>query len=250
MILTRHRFKERLEDLGLQLPERVCVLDIELESGDVRKPELCVPSIVGVLPFVLKRGSYEQEHPIIVFLRDKEHYQFLEEYLARFPGIIIGHNLLGFDFLVLKERINVKPLIRKSVDTLALLSAKKTASRWGLGLDNLARQNLGKRKTLKPTTISNLWNSGRWNEVIGYNYNDCVLTVEIWFHMIRKRIVCLDRKRYPKEWQNFRRKLAIFNWDLAYLVGKQRPLTYATWVKRAKAKQPFVDIPYGCSFTH
>jgi hypothetical protein len=103
MILTRHRFKERLENLGLRLPERVCVLDIELESGDVRKPKTCIPSIIGVLPFVLMRGRYKQEHPIIVFLRDKEHYRFREKYLAEYPGIIIGHNLLGFDFFVLKE---------------------------------------------------------------------------------------------------------------------------------------------------
>ena len=206
--------------------------------------------MVGVLPYVLKRGRYKQEHPPIIFLRDKEHYQFLEEYLVKFPGIIIGHNLLGFDYLVLKEWINVKPLIGKSVDTFALLSAKKRVSRWGLGLDNLARQNLGKGKKLKPTTISTLWNSGRGNEVIEYNYNDCVLTFEIWFHMIRKRIVCLDRKKYSEEWKDFQRKLAIFNWDLTYLLGKQKPLTYATWLRRAKSKKPFVDIPYGCSFTH
>jgi len=251
MIRTRHRFKGRLEDLGLRLPQRICVLDIELESGDVRKPKTCIPSIVGVLPFVLKRGRYKQEYPIIIFLRDKEHYQILENYLAEFPGIIIGHNLLGFDFLVLKEWINVKPLIRKSVDTLALLSTKTRGRYWGLGLDNLARQNLGKSKTLKSKTVSTLWNSGRGNEVIEYNYKDCILTFEFWFHMIRKRVVCLDKKKHPEEWRNFRRKLAVFDADLIYLVGKQKPPAYATWLRRAKAREMFVDIPYGhCSFTH
>jgi hypothetical protein len=137
------------------------------------------------------------------------------------------------------------------VDTLALLSAKKRISRWGLSLDNLARQNLGNHKALRPATISTLWNSGRGNEVIEYNYNDCVLTFEIWFHMIQKRIVHLDRKMYPEEWQNFRRKLAIFPWDLTYLVGKQNDLKYNTWIRKAKSRKTLMKLPYSrCSFTH
>jgi hypothetical protein len=250
MIRTRRKRKIRLEDFDLRLPEQICVIDIELESGDVRNPNTCIPSLIGVLPYVLKRGRYTQQHPTVIFLHDKEHYQFLEKYLAAFSGIVIGHNILGFDYKVLKQFINLRGIVEKSVDTLDLLASKCKGKRCGLSLNNLSEKNLHRSKKLKGALIANLWNSGRGNEVIDYNIEDCKLTFKLWNHMVKKQLIILDDKEYAEEWQNFRRKLAISLHDLEILVGKSNPVSYAGWLRKSALKKTFLPLRKYCSYTH
>jgi hypothetical protein len=250
MIGTRRRRKIRLEDFDLRLPEQVCVIDIELESGDVRNPNTCIPSLVGVLPFILKRGRYTQKHPTIIFLHDEEHYQLLEKYLASFSGIVIGHNILGFDYKVLKKFINLRGIVEKSVDTLDLLASKCKGKRWGLSLNNLSEKNLYRSKKHKGSSISDLWNSGQGNEVIDYNIEDCKLTFKLWYLMVKKQLIVLDDKEYAEEWQNFRRKLAISFHDLEILVGKSNPVTYANWLRKSSRKKTFIPLRKYSSYTH
>ena len=144
--------------------------------------------MVGILPFVLKRGRYKQKHPAIIFLNDKEHYQLLEKYLTDFPGIIVGHNIFGFDYKVLKNFIDLRGVISKSVDTLDLLSSKCKGKRVEVVLEQSIQDKFGcVSKKFEGATISGLWNSGKGNEVIDYNIEDCLLTFKLWYHLTTKR---------------------------------------------------------------
>ncbi len=208
--------------------------------------------MVGILPFVLKRGRYKQKHPAIIFLNDKEHYQLLEKYLTDFPGIIVGHNIFGFDYKVLKNFIDLRGVISKSVDTLDLLASKCKGKRWKLSLNNLSKINLGRSKKFEGATISGLWNSGKGNEVIDYNIEDCLLTFKLWYHLTTKRprLVILDDKKYAEERQNLRRKLAIFPRDLQILVGQSNPVTYSSWLRKPANKKTFLPFCERFSYTH
>ena len=250
MQLTRHRFKEKLSDHGLKLPKVVWVLDIE--TIDQKLPEKWQDAsvgIVGVLPYKLVGNRYKKQIPII-FLPDEEHMKLLEDCLKNVPDLIVGHNILGFDYKVLKKFISLLGVIEKSVDTLDLLASKCKGKRWRLSLDNLSKLNLGKGKKFKSVSVPALWNSGNGNEVIDYNITDCALTFELWLHMIQKRLVVLDDNEYPEERQNFQRKLAIFPRDLQILVGQSNPVTYSSWLRKPAQKKTFLPFYKYCSYTH
>ncbi len=186
----------------------------------------------------------------LFFFPDEEHMKLLEGGLQNVPDLIIGHNILGFDYKALKKHISLRKIIEKSVDTLDLLASKCKGKRWKLSLDSLSKLNLGKGKKLKGASIPALWNSGKGNEVIAYNITDCILTFELWFHMIQKQLVILDDKEYAEEWQNFRRKLKISPRDLQILVGQSNPVSYVSWTRKSDIKKTFLPFAEYCSYTH
>lgn len=250
MQLTRHRFKEKLSDHGLKLPKVVWVLDVETTDKKLpKKRQDASVGIVGVLPYKLEGNRYKKQIPII-FFPDEEHMKLLENCLQNVPDLIVGHNILGFDYKVLKKLISLRGVIEKSVDTLDLLASKCKGKRWRLPLDSLSKLNLGKGKKLKGASIPALWNSGNGDEVIDYNITDCILTFELWFHMIQKQLVVLDDKKYPEERQNFQRKLAIFPRDLQILVGHLHSVSYANWARKSDEKKTFLPFYKYCSYTH
>ena len=250
MYLTRHRLKAKLSDHGLKLPKIVWILDIETTDTKLpKKRQDASVGIVGVLPYKLEGSRYKKQIPII-FFPDEEHMKLLEDVLQNVPDLIVGHNILGFDYKVLKKHISLRKIIEKSVDTLDLLASKCKGKRWKLSLDSLSKLNLGKGKKLKGASIPALWNSGKGNEVVAYNITDCILTFELWLHMIQKQLVILDDKEYAEEWQNFRRKLKISPRDLQILVGQSNPVSYMSWTRKSDIRKTFLPFAEYCSYTH
>jgi hypothetical protein len=100
---------------------------------------------------------------------------------------IVGHNLLAFDYPVLAKYAPPERLARllpKTVDTLKMLH-EATSVR--VGLDDLAKLNLGKGKTDDPKMVPTLWRRGEKDRVKAYLRSDVELTQEIYEFGIAKR---------------------------------------------------------------
>jgi hypothetical protein len=93
---------------------------------------------------------------------------------------IVGHNVLAFDYPVLSKYVaedRLAKLVPKTVDTLKLLH-EATGIR--VGLDDLAKLNLGKGKTDDPKMVPTLWRRGEKERVRSYLKGDVELTGELY----------------------------------------------------------------------
>lgn len=94
--------------------------------------------------------------------------------------LIVGHNLLAFDYPVLAKYIDAARLARlppKTVDTLKLLL---DATGVRIGLDDLCKLNLGKGKTDDARMVPALWKRGEHDRVRSYLKSDVDLTRELY----------------------------------------------------------------------
>lgn len=109
---------------------------------------------------------------------------------------VVGHNLFAFDYPVLTKYAPQERLARlapKTVDTLKLLHAA-TAVR--IGLDDLAKLNLGKGKTDDPKMVPMLWRRGEKERVKAYLKSDVELTQQIYeFGLAKGRLKYTFRDR-------------------------------------------------------
>ncbi len=243
----------------VRLPERVCVLD--LETSKLVKGELsALPlAFVGTLTYELRAGDY-LPGPHLTFLPDQ--LDGLEKLLQSFEGVVLGHNILGFDYEVLEPRVSLWGAKERTVDTMGFLYEKRaTEPMWspmethdalsGLSLNNLARRNLGwgKKEGISGRSIPKMWREGKREEVIAYNREDLALTFALWRHMVEGRTVVL---REPEEFDRHRRvvegervyepwRVEIFEEDLPRLTG-QRPL-YNTREVRLTGGPPLHEPP-------
>lgn len=174
-----------------KLPLKICVLDLETQKTDFKSPEKCELALVGTKIYILQEKEYQPQE-YMHFLPDQ--MQELEQFLREFDGIIIGHNILNFDYRVLRPLISLKDVIEKTVDTLAFLYKLNTNQLRGLSLDALAQLNFGKSKTISGGNIPELWQQGQYQEVIKYNENDCALTMELWWQLVKKRSIRVEQK--------------------------------------------------------
>jgi hypothetical protein len=245
----------------VRLPQRVCVLD--LETSKLIKGELSTMPLafVGTLIYELRGGTYHPG-PHLCFLPDE--LDGLEKLLQGFEGVVLGHNILGFDYEVLEPRISLRGVAQRTVDTLGFLYEKRSTepmftggtsgSLAGLSLDNLAQMNFGRGKAISGRSIPKMWREGRRDEVIAYNKEDLVLTFALWWHMVRGRTVMVEKEpdepqRYIPPYMHDAEeehvyepwRIEIFDEDLPRLTG-QRPL-YNTRLVRLTGGPPLEEPP-------
>ena len=94
--------------------------------------------------------------------------------------LVIGHNVLRFDFLVLSPYCKsdiIKHFKPKTLDTLDYL---KTITGKFVSLNELAQLNTNAEKTMSGADAPNLWRSGKKDEVREYCRNDVELLREIY----------------------------------------------------------------------
>ena len=112
--------------------------------------------------------------------------------------IIIGHNLLHFDYRVVEKYLTadfMKKLGVKTIDTFALLN-KRTEEY--IGLNDLGKLNLGITKTKNTLLIPKLWKEGRHSEVKEYLRRDLELTAGIFCYVLKFGQLIYPHKRYGK----------------------------------------------------
>lgn len=99
-------------------------------------------------------------------------------------GVLLGHNIVGFDLPVLKNALDIycikKYLDDKSyVDTSHYLS-KEHGERYSLS--NLVSNTLGSDKLMNSEDAPKVWKSGGYSEVAEYCLKDCQLVYDLWRH--------------------------------------------------------------------
>ncbi len=108
--------------------------------------------------------------------------------------VIIGHNVLRFDFLVLSPYFKsdiIKHFEPKTLDTLDYL--KNITGRF-VSLNDLAQLNTKAEKTMNGADAPKLWRSGKKDEVRAYCKNDVELLREI--YLLGKKKKYLYYKSY------------------------------------------------------
>ncbi len=216
-----------------KLPKNICILDIETAKTSFKYPEKCILAIAGIKIYKLKSGKYYSgKYQYFTTDNIKE----LEPILKDFPGIIIGHNIFGFDYRVLMNHIDLRSVIEKTIDVQMILY-KKCGDLKGLSLAGLCHFNLGKGKTIEGNQVSFLWGQGKYKKVIEYNHNDCKLTKSLWWHIVRKRklkVVKVTINRHePKEEPSYNRmRININKRELEEILGQRCKISYKEWIQK------------------
>lgn len=112
--------------------------------------------------------------------------------------LIVGHNVLEFDYPIAEVAAGrqLAPAVR--AHTVDMFARIKSATRDWVSLDDLAKENLGKRKTYKGKEIPAMWRAGKREEVLEYLRNDLFLTAEVYSHGKTIRTLRYPEKDYGK----------------------------------------------------
>jgi hypothetical protein len=148
-------------------------------------------AIAGILTIDKKENSviysYYEEKDIINL---RQHLTELD--------IIIGHNLLRFDYEILDSYISkrlVNQFKSKTIDTFQLLYE---ATDQFIGMDNLGKLNLGLSKTQNSIKIPKMWRQGRYDEVREYLKRDLEITAGIFQYALENKQLEYSHKHYGK----------------------------------------------------
>jgi len=212
------------------LPKKICILDIETEETDFVELSKSKIAIVGIKIFIKRRTLYKQDKYVVYY---PNQISDLNDFLLKFPGIIIGHNIYKFDYGVLDSVLTLKGIIEKTVDVMAFLYIKNGQRARGLSLNSLGELNFKKGKLFDAKNISKLWKEGKHDLVLKYNERDCDLTEKCWFRLIKNksiRIKYFDRIR----------RLDVMDQDIPYLIAQKPMFKYGTWKKLLSNKEPFM----------
>ncbi|MDO8627262.1 MAG: hypothetical protein Q7K42_02250 [Candidatus Diapherotrites archaeon] len=141
-------------------------------------------------------GVLEAENENASFFHEGQEKELLE--LLRKADLIVGHNLLRFDYVVLQpyfQKDIAKLLHNKTFDTLVEL--EKLTGVW-TSLDDLCRRNIGISKTVDTLKIPKMWRDGQQDEVKDYLLNDLKMTKAIFDHGMQKGKFKYEHKMYGK----------------------------------------------------
>ena len=209
-----------------QIPKVVCALDLETTGKDVNRAELAVAGL-KVYTWDVQReshlpGPYEHYAPTDL--------PALQQRLDELPGPIIGHNIFGFDYQVLRRYLNVEHLIEKSADTLHFLYEQDGGGEDGTrySLDQLAKENLGEGKKAKAKTIPKLIKEGKLDEVLAYNERDCDLSFRIWWKMVSERHISAG-EAWDDDGEFFEVTYNLGEKDINVLTCATPRFTYTAW---------------------
>tara|TARA_R100000908_G_scaffold51812_2_gene27096 strand:- start:268 stop:861 length:594 start_codon:yes stop_codon:yes gene_type:complete len=97
-------------------------------------------------------------------------------------GILLGHNIVGFDLPVMKNAMDIycikKYLDDKAYIDTSMLINKEHGERYSL--NNLVQNTLGENKIMDSADAPTVWKSGGYSEVAEYCLKDCQLVYDLW----------------------------------------------------------------------
>tara|TARA_B100000131_G_scaffold233094_1_gene224964 strand:+ start:1144 stop:1737 length:594 start_codon:yes stop_codon:yes gene_type:complete len=114
----------------------------------------------------------------------------LDDHLEK-GGVLLGHNIVGFDLPVLKNAMDIfcikKYLDKKAyIDTSRILN-KEFGERYSLS--NLVQHTLGSDKVMESAMAPEVWKAGGYSEVADYCLKDCQLVFDLWKHGQNNKVV-------------------------------------------------------------
>lgn len=105
----------------------------------------------------------------------------LDEHHAN-DGVLLGHNLIGFDLPVLKNAMDIfcigKYLDDKAYIDTSMILNKAYGERYSL--NNLAQHTLGTEKLMDSADAPVVWKAGDYASVAEYCLDDCKLVFDLW----------------------------------------------------------------------
>jgi len=147
------------------------VLDLETqkefaEVGGRGKPHLLKVSVAGIYSYVNNRYSTFEEREL----------HGLGELLAA-ADLVIGYNIRQFDYAVLQPYMNFS---LQEVPTLDILEIIEKVLGHRIGLDAVASETLGSKKSGTGLNAVRLWRTGQLEDLKKYCLTDVQLTREIY----------------------------------------------------------------------
>lgn len=96
--------------------------------------------------------------------------------------LIVGHNILEFDYRVLNPHVNYNVQLKFKHKTMDIMLHIKNVVKRKLPLDSLARHTLGVGKTHNPMNIPIMWRNGKHREVRTYLKNDLEILKKLYLY--------------------------------------------------------------------
>lgn len=123
--------------------------------------------------------------------------------------LIVGHNLFGFDYIVIQPYIDkgiIENLYPKTFDTM--LELNKITGCY-TSLDDLCKRNLGISKNEDSIKIPGMWRNGEFDRVKKYLLNDLRMTEALYNHGKNKKKIKYEHKEYG---ESYGEREIIVNW--------------------------------------
>ena len=116
--------------------------------------------------------------------------------------LIVGHNLIQFDFKVLEHYFPKDVMFKimlKSFDTM-LEFDKFTGEAGWISLDDIAQRNFGMKKSEDSIKIPEMWRNGEKDKVKSYLLNDLKMTEQFYLLGKKGHTFKYDHKVYGKSY--------------------------------------------------
>tara|TARA_R110000823_G_C15927143_1_gene499158 strand:- start:129 stop:734 length:606 start_codon:yes stop_codon:yes gene_type:complete len=103
-------------------------------------------------------------------------------------GQILGHNIMGFDFPVLRDSLDcwaIGDAMSKSesiIDTKNLVAKAAIGNKIETTLQSLSTHTLGMQKSMSSVDAPTAWRDGKYNEVADYCLKDSKLTFDLYMY--------------------------------------------------------------------
>ena len=114
----------------------------------------------------------------------------LDDHLEK-GGVLLGHNIVGFDLPVLKNAMDIF-CIKKYLDKRAYIDTSRILNKeFGerYSLSNLVQHTLGSDKIMERAMAPEVWKAGGYSEVADYCLKDCQLVFDLWKHGQNNKVV-------------------------------------------------------------
>ncbi|HWQ96187.1 MAG TPA: hypothetical protein VN368_02320 [Candidatus Methylomirabilis sp.] len=139
------------------------------QNGDPTKLKLAVAGLLSDKQFLFYDESQAQE----LFMKLNQ------------VDLIVGRNLIGFDYLVLQPYIKQNVIQALQDKTFDIMLELEKSTRCWTSLDNLYKRNLGMTKTIETLIVPKMWREGKQREVKEYLLNDLKMTAKFFLCMIK-----------------------------------------------------------------
>jgi uncharacterized protein YprB with RNaseH-like and TPR domain len=162
--------------------KKICFFDVETQLlfrdiGNIRDPTKLKLALAGI--------AFNDE-PVQLFT--EQNVLSLLDALQK-SDYVIGHNILGFDYLVLQpydKKQLINQIIKKSFDIMKEIRRKTGPEVSFVGLNDLAKLNLGMTKNEDTLKIPAMWKAGKIEEVEDYLRNDIEILRSL-FNLIKEK---------------------------------------------------------------
>jgi|GEM_PF-2402236 len=197
-MITYSGEKHRICFFDLETEYLLQELDPEINRLNFQKKQARCLKLMPKLNMAVGCLISNDEESTALFFEKGEEIELIQTLYEH--DLIIGHNVIDFDYHVLSPHfkvITLQDLQEKTYDTF--LKLQEASGNMWLGLDELCRLNLGTRKPLDTLEVPKLWRSGEKEKVKEYCFNDVLMLKKLFLHGKEKGVLKYPIKNHGKQ---------------------------------------------------